>query len=348
MAVKGCEILKNRWVIVSLVVILALMGAYAAGRSGWFSNDGKDTASQPAATEEAPGGGDAGAEDGAQQAPTQGPESLQTADPAPSPELEPTPTATPTATPAPTATPTPTPTPEPTPAPLPLAGLKVGIDPGHQLKGNFDTEPVAPNSSERKAKVAAGTSGRFTGTPEHEVNLQVSLGLRDALVAQGAEVKMARETADVDISNVERAQMMNEWGADIVLRIHCNGAENSSANGIGLYVRKTGAGAEESLAYAQTIIGYMLEETGAREDGVFRRDTYSGLNWSEVPSILVEMGFMTNKEEDIKLNDPAYQQKLIDGMVKGVAACFDREMQAGMQAEAEAPGDIAPANPLGA
>ncbi len=99
---------------------------------------------------------------------------------------------------------------------------------------------------------------------------------------------MTREIADVDISNIERAQMMNEWGADIVLRIHCNGASNSSANGIGLYVRKTGALAEETLDYAKIIIGHMVGETGAREDGVFRRDTYSGLNWSKVPAFSVK------------------------------------------------------------
>ena len=55
-----------------------------------------------------------------------------------------------------------------------------------------------------------------------------------------------------------------------------------------------------------------VEATGAESDGIFRRDTYTGLNWSEVPSILVEMGFMTNEEEDYKLNDPAYQMCIRD------------------------------------
>jgi N-acetylmuramoyl-L-alanine amidase len=87
----------------------------------------------------------------------------------------------------------------------------------------------------------------------------------------------------------------------------------------------------------------MLEATGAEEDGVFRRDTYSGLNWSTVPSILVEMGFMTNEREDKLLNDPEYQQKLIDGMGEGIAACFGRTL------EAESVGSVgvAPSDPLG-
>lgn len=246
--------------------------------------------------------------------------------PVPSPEPTPEPTSAPT--PSPTPEPTATPTPAPTPEPLPLEGLKIGIDPGHQLHANSDLEPVRPGGKEKKPKVAAGTSGRATGTPEHEVNLTISLGLRDALTALGAQVKMTRETADVDISNVERAKMMNEWGADIVLRLHCNGVSDASANGIGLYVKTDGEGAEQSLVYAKTIIEYMVDATGANKDGVFRRDTYSGLNWSTVPSILVEMGYMTNKEEDRKLNDPAYQKKLIQGMVEGVAACFGRTLTA--------------------
>lgn len=265
--------------------------------------------------------------------------------PTPVPTPEPTPVPTPSPTPEPTATPSPTPS--PTPQPLPLEGLKVGIDPGHQLHANSGLEPVKPGGKEKKAKVAAGTSGRATGVPEHEVNLTISLGLRDALEALGAEVKMTRETADVDISNVERAKMMNEWGADIVLRLHCNGVSSSSANGIGLYVKTEGEGADASLAYAKTIIETMVDSTGAEKDGVFRRDTYSGLNWSTVPSILVEMGYMTNKEEDKKLNDPTYQQKLIQGMVEGVAACFDRTLTDAPAADASAAdAELIPSDPL--
>ena len=70
----------------------------------------------------------------------------------------------------------------------------------------------------------------------------------------------------------------------------------------------------------------MLEETGAREDGIFKRDIYSGLNWSTVPSILVENGYMSNPDEDVRLNDPDYQQKLMFGLTKGIADYFERDL----------------------
>ena len=207
---------------------------------------------------------------------------------------------------------------------LRLSGLKIGIDPGHQGKGNSDKEPVDPNSKEMKAKVSSGTSGRFTGVAEYITVLEISLKLRDLLEKEGATVYMTRDTHEIDISNKERAEMMNELGVDIALRIHCDGAEDSSANGIALYVRKTGEKQQESEAAANVILDAMVEATGAKKRGVFLRDTYTMNNWSTVPCILVECGFMTNREEDEKLNDPAYQDLLAQGIVEGVAAYFER------------------------
>lgn len=215
---------------------------------------------------------------------------------------------------------------QPTEEPLPLEGVKIGIDPGHQAKGNNEKEPVAPGSSEMKAKVSSGTQGVSTRVAEYVVNLDVSLQLRDLLEALGAEVYLTRETHDVNISNVERATMMNELGVDMVLRIHCNGSTDSSVKGIGLYVKKTGEGAEESYAISEALLPAMAETTGARAMGIYQRDTYSGMNWSTVPSILVEMGFMSNPEEDKLLNDPNYQQLMVRGIAQGIADYMGREI----------------------
>ena len=147
--------------------------------------------------------------------------------------------------------------------------------------------------------------------------------LRDALIREGADVYLTRETHDVNISNQERARMMNALGVDLVLRIHCNGSSNPSANGIGLYVNKSYAISAESRRAAECILPRMAEATGARQRGIFLRDTYTGLNWSAVPAILVECGYLTNPVEDEKLNDPAFQQKLAEGMVEGICDYFE-------------------------
>ena len=205
-----------------------------------------------------------------------------------------------------------------------LSGITIGIDPGHQLHGNNDREAIAPDSSEKKAKVASGTSGRKTGIPEYETDLNISLKLRDALEAEGCTVYMTRETNDVDISNQERAIMMNDLNVDLVLRLHCDGSTNKSANGIAMFVRGKGACQAESEAAAYALLDKMVEATGAKRRGVYKRDTYTGLNWSTVPCILVEMGYLTNPEEDVLLNSPDYQDKLVQGFVEGICSYFER------------------------
>ena len=216
---------------------------------------------------------------------------------------------------------------EPLPAPvetLRLEGISIGIDPGHQRKQNSELEAVAPGSREKKKKVASGTAGVKTRVAEYEVNLDVAFQLRDALEQLGCTVYMTRESHDVDISNQERAIMMNDLGVDLVLRLHCNGSENEKTNGIGLYVSNSGDIANASYAAAEAILPAMTAATGARTCGIFKRDSYTGLNWSTVPCILVEMGYMSNREEDVKLNNPEYQKKLVTGMVDGICAWFER------------------------
>ena len=202
-----------------------------------------------------------------------------------------------------------------------LKGLVIGIDAGHQAKANYDKEPVAPGSSEKKAKVSSGTQGVSTRTPEHEVNLKVALLLQDYLEDAGATVIMSRTSADVNISNVQRAQKMNEAKCDLVLRIHCNGSTNASVTGAFMLVpsgKSTTAIAAESKAAAATILKSFLAQTGAKDLGITPRDDLSGFNWSTVPVCLIEMGHQTNVQEDKKLASSDYQQKCARGLSEGI------------------------------
>ena len=112
------------------------------------------------------------------------------------------------------------------------AGKYVCIDPGHQLKGNSSTEPVGPGSDEMKAKVSSGTAGTVTGITEYQFNLDISLALRKELEARGYQVIMTHTTNEVDLSNVDRAEIANDAEVDAFVRIHANSSSNAAAHGI--------------------------------------------------------------------------------------------------------------------
>ena len=206
---------------------------------------------------------------------------------------------------------------------LPLEGRIIGIDPGHQLKGDLSYEPVAPGSSSTKYKVSYGCTGASTGISEYVTVLEIGLLLRTTLQEQGATVYMTRETHDVNISNVERALLMNSYGCDVWLRLHCNSYSSASVNGIEVHVSKSYAQPEVSYAIGEAVLNRMVAATGARNRGMWVGDNYSGNNWSEGPCLLIEMGYASNYTEDRNLNSPEYQLILSESMTAGLIEYFE-------------------------
>ena len=212
----------------------------------------------------------------------------------------------------------------------PVADRKlVAIDPGHQAHANSEKEPIGPGSSEMKAKVSSGTAGDYTGASEYQLNLDVALKLKEELLGRGYEVLMIRETNDVNISNVERASMANEAHADAFIRIHADGSEDHSAHGC-FTICQTSANPyngdiySECNALAEAVLKGLVASTGAKNRGVMRSDTYSGINWSKVPVTIVEMGYMSNQEEDTLMQTEEYQYRIAKGLADGLDLYFGK------------------------
>lgn len=221
----------------------------------------------------------------------------------------------------------------PSVTPTPAAqntGHIIGIDPGHQgwSVDMSETEPNGPGSNEMKAKASTGTQGSYTGLPEFQLNLDISLKLRDILEERGYCTVLTRTDNETAISNRERAEYAAAQGAEIYVRIHANG-DNSNAVSGALSISPSSQNPyiselyEESNRLSQCILDAYCQTTGFKNLGVKYYDNMTGINWSTIPVTILEMGFMTNENDDRKMSDAAFQDTMAKGIADGIDAYFN-------------------------
>jgi len=210
----------------------------------------------------------------------------------------------------------------------------VVLDPGHDLRANLHTEPIGPGSSTQKILDGGGTSGVVTRISEADLNLAVAVRLRALLERAGVKVVMTRTTTShTSMGNIARARIANRARAALFLRIHADGsADPRSAGTHTLYPALHADWTDDVYASSERAAGIVQRELvlalGFPDRGLQERADFTGFNWSDVPVILVEMGFMTNPTEDRLLATAAYRQRAAVALCRGTLRFLGRDTSA--------------------
>lgn len=209
-----------------------------------------------------------------------------------------------------------------------LSGVVVCIDPGHQENHTPFREQKGPGLSGTVNNSGGMAQGLKTLRRESIVVLEAGMVLRDLLIKEGATVVMTRNKVDDFRTNIDRCNIAEEAGAHIMLRLHCNMNDNRNKTGIQVYgprnsdYAKAVADVDTYRAMGELLLTEMKKATGLaleqKTGNVMLNDDYVGNNWAKMTCFLVEMGYMSNIGEDIKLATPEYQTMLAEGMVEGI------------------------------
>jgi len=202
-----------------------------------------------------------------------------------------------------------------TAAPGPLHGLTIAVDAGH---GGYD----------------GGAVGRVSGVPEKGLNLDVAQRLEKLLLAQGADVVMTR-TGDYALCDEDppirkklqdmqrRAEIIRLNDADMVLSIHMNEYAGRSESGPQVFYRES---CPAGRLLAGAIQEAMIRELKpAKERPALGGDYY--ILTLGVPSVLVECGFLSNREEEARLLQAEYRQIVAQSIAQGVLDWQALEME---------------------
>jgi N-acetylmuramoyl-L-alanine amidase len=191
---------------------------------------------------------------------------------------------------------------------MPLSGQTIALDAGH---GGPDGGAVSPS-----------------GLVEKDVALSVALYLRDFLQQAGALVVMTRES-DRDLADegtkrmshrkkedlVRRIAFIKDKGAGTLVSIHLNSFPQSKYYGAQTFYY---ANHPQNRLYAETMQNELRKQLENTTRVAKQTDKVFILKSATIPSILVEIGFLSNQQESQLLADHRYQRKLADAMYRGI------------------------------
>jgi N-acetylmuramoyl-L-alanine amidase len=212
----------------------------------------------------------------------------------------------------------------------PRNNITVAIDAGHQLKGNTKLEPVGPGAKTKKMKVSYGTAGRWSKLAEYKLSLIIAKKLKKDLEKMGYNVYMVRTENDVNIPNSKRVKKALKADADILIHIHADSSSSSSVKGAHTIAQGKKNPYQklykQSSRLAKCVINSYCKATSIKKKygGTTYRNDLTGINYSTIPTIFIEMGFMSNRSDDLYMSKKKNQTKMAQGIADGIDNYFKK------------------------
>ncbi|MEG1869001.1 MAG: N-acetylmuramoyl-L-alanine amidase [Clostridiales bacterium] len=181
----------------------------------------------------------------------------------------------------------------------------IAIDPGH---GGSDPGAVG-----------------VSGSKEKDINLALSLKLRDLLENNGATVVMTREK-DIALSETKkqdldaRAALVKKAKADIFISMQCNATTDPNCLGAQVFFYPKSKNGETLATEIQTNLWDETQQTKKREAQTISSPYI--LYTVDIPAVIVEAGFLSNPREEAMLINGEYQEKVAKAVYKGIVAYY--------------------------
>ncbi|RPK05235.1 N-acetylmuramoyl-L-alanine amidase AmiC precursor [Bacillus subtilis] len=199
---------------------------------------------------------------------------------------------------------------------LALCGLALTLAPCAQAAEPIEGKTVYIDAGHGGEDSGAVGNGLF----EKDINLAVSEHVTDKLKAEGAH-PVASRSDDHFLTLEDRVAKASANQADLFVSIHVNSGV-ASASGTETYFQSDYE-AENSRRLAADIQSHLISSLQTRDRGVKESDFYV-ITYSQMPSVLAELGFITNSSDADKLGNEDYQQKAADAIVNGIDSYYDQ------------------------
>lgn len=201
------------------------------------------------------------------------------------------------------------------------------LDAGHQLQEDIGKESIGPGGKETEQKMDLGHTGVATGQAEHEVTITICEKLKAELEKRGYTVYLTRSNSGTNSSYKERAEVANKLNADAYLSIHSGYSDDPAVRGLGAlcqtekspYISDLYA---ESHALCKQLLISAAHTTGSKKLDIQETDKLSGINWCKVPMAMLELGYLSNENDDRLLTSETYLGKLVTGLADGLGHYF--------------------------